>query len=54
MLIKSSLCLNPTSKSLKSCAGVIFTAPLPFSGSACSSKTKGISLSSIGKITVSP
>ena len=24
-------CLFPTSKSLKSCAGVIFTAPVPFS-----------------------
>jgi hypothetical protein len=27
-------CRRPTSKSLKSCAGVIFTAPVPFSGSA--------------------
>ena len=27
-------CRLPTSKSLKSCAGVIFTAPVPFSGSA--------------------
>ena len=26
-------CRWPTSKSLKSCAGVIFTAPVPFSGS---------------------
>ena len=26
-------CRRPTAKSLKSCAGVIFTAPVPFSGS---------------------
>ena len=35
-------CRRPTSKSLKSCAGVIFTAPVPFSGSAYSSPTIGI------------
>ena len=33
ILIIGSLCRLPTSKSLKSCAGVIFTAPVPFSGS---------------------
>ena len=33
-LISGSRCRLPTSKSLKSCAGVIFTAPEPFSGSA--------------------
>ena len=37
ILINSKPCLFPTSKSLKSCAGVIFTAPVPFSGSAYSS-----------------
>ena len=31
---ESRLCRRPTSKSLKSCAGVIFTAPVPCSGSA--------------------
>ena len=34
ILINSKLCLLPTSKSLKSWAGVILTAPLPCSGSA--------------------
>ena len=33
---------RPTSKSLKSCAGVIFTAPVPFSGSEYSSATIGM------------
>ena len=33
-LIRGRLCRLPTSKSLKSCAGVILTAPVPFSGSA--------------------
>ena len=36
-------CRLPTSKSLKSCAGVIFTAPEPFSGSEYSSAMIGIS-----------
>ena len=34
-------CRRPTSKSLKSCAGVIFTAPVPFSGSLYASATIG-------------
>ena len=34
MLIAGRLWRLPTSKSLKSCAGVIFTAPVPVSGSA--------------------
>ena len=34
IFIDLSLCLFPISKSLKSCAGVIFTAPEPFAGSA--------------------
>jgi hypothetical protein len=33
-LICDRSCRLPTSKSLKSCAGVILTAPVPFSGSA--------------------
>ena len=33
-LMISKLCFFPTSKSLKSCAGVILTAPVPCSGSA--------------------
>src|SRR3954471_7439741 len=41
MLISSRPCRRPTSKSLKSCAGVIFTAPLPFSGSEYASATIG-------------
>ena len=32
ILICGKLCRLPTSKSLKSCAGVILTAPEPFSG----------------------
>ena len=39
----------PTWKSLKSCAGVIFTAPEPFSGSACSSATIGMRRFTIGR-----
>ena len=46
--------LLPTSKSLKSCPGVILTAPLPSSGSACSSKTIGISRPVIGSFTRAP
>ena len=37
MLIIGNPCRRPTSMSLKSCAGVILTAPLPISGSAYSS-----------------
>ena len=37
MFIDFNFCLFPTSKSLKSCAGVILTAPVPCSGSAYSS-----------------
>ena len=48
----SKLCLLPTSKSLKSCAGVIFTAPLPISGSEYSSKTNGIVLDVSGIVKV--
>src|SRR5258708_4069390 len=43
MLIIRSPRRLPTSKSLKSCAGVIFTAPVPFSGSAYSSATMAMS-----------
>ena len=50
ILINSKSCLFPTSKSLKSCAGVIFTAPEPFSGSAYSSAMIGIFLFEIGKL----
>ena len=42
----------PASKSLGSCAGVIFTAPEPNSGSAMSSSTIGISRSVSGSRTV--
>ena len=35
---------TPTSQSSKSWAGVIFTAPVPLSGSACSSAMIGISM----------
>jgi len=48
------LCLFPTSKSLGSCAGVIFTTPVPNSGSACSSARIGILLFTIGRITFFP
>ena len=41
-LICGRLCRRPTSKSLKSCAGVTLTAPEPFSGSEYSSATIGI------------
>ena len=40
----------PTSKSLKSCAGVIFTAPVPFSGSEYSSATIGMRRPTSGRI----
>ncbi|MNS99492.1 hypothetical protein D3C72_1338960 [compost metagenome] len=42
MLIIGRLWRLPTSLSLKSWAGVIFTQPVPFSMSACSSATMGI------------
>ncbi len=42
----------PTSKSLKSCAGVIFTAPEPSSGSAYSSPTIGMRRPTSGRIDV--
>ena len=41
----------PTSKSFGSCAGVIFTTPVPLVMSACSSQTIGISLPTSGRIT---
>ena len=44
----------PASKSLGSCAGVIFTAPEPNSRSAISSRTTGISRSVSGSFTVLP
>jgi len=51
MLICCRLRRLPTLKSLKSWAGVILTAPVPFSGSACSSATIGISRSASGRRT---
>ncbi len=44
----------PASKSLGSCAGVIFTTPVPNSGSAMSSRMIGISRSISGSCTVRP
>ena len=52
MLMASSLWRRPTSKSLKSCAGVILTAPEPFSGSEYSSATIGIRRPTSGRIGV--
>ena len=54
ILIISKLWRLPTSKSLKSWAGVIFTAPEPFSGSEYLSKIIGIGLFKIGRITFLP
>ena len=54
IFIISKLWRFPTSKSLKSCAGVIFTAPEPFSRSEYSSKIIGMGLFKIGKITYLP
>ena len=48
------LCRRPISKSLGSCAGVTFTAPVPNFGSTCSSATTGISRFMIGSSTVRP
>ena len=42
MAMRLSPCLNPASKSLKSCAGVIFTAPVPNSLSTIASASTGI------------
>jgi len=47
-------CRRPSSKSLKSCAGVIFTAPEPFSGSEYSSATTGMLRPVSGRITRLP
>ena len=54
MLTSGRSCRRPTSKSLKSCAGVIFTAPVPFSGSAYSSATIGMRRPTSGRIAVLP
>ena len=54
MLIKGSLCFLPISKSLKSCAGVIFTHPVPNSGSTWTSPMIGISLFERGSATFFP
>ena len=54
MLICGRLCRLPTSKSLKSCAGVIFTAPEPFSGSEYSSATIGMRRPTSGSIACLP
>ena len=51
-MIASSLWRRPTSKSLKSCAGVILTAPEPFSGSEYSSATIGMRRPTSGRIGV--
>ena len=45
---------SPTSKSLGSCAGVIFTTPVPKSISTYSSAMIGISLPTIGRSTFLP
>ncbi len=54
MFIMGRLCLRPTSKSLKSCAGVIFTAPVPFSGSLYSSAIIGMGRSARGSTAFFP
>ena len=51
---RRSPCRLPTSKSLKSCAGVIFTAPVPFSGSAYSSATIGMRRPTSGRTACLP
>src|SRR5262252_2396813 len=53
-LTRDKPCRRPTSKSLKSCAGVIFTAPEPFSGSAYSSPITGMRRPTSGRIAVLP
>ena len=45
-------CRRPTSKSAKSCAGVILTAPVPFSGSEYASATTGMRRPVSGTIDV--
>ena len=45
---------SPTAWSLKSWAGVIFTAPLPCSGSAWSSVMIGMERPVSGRVTISP
>ena len=47
-------CRWPTAKSLKSCAGVILTAPVPFSGSEYASATIGMRRPVSGRITCRP
>ena len=54
MLMSGSLWRSPTSKSLKSCAGVILTAPVPFSGSEYSSATIGMRRPTSGRIANLP
>lgn len=49
ILIAGNLWRLPTSNSLKSCAGVILTARLPFSGSEYSSATTAILRPTIGR-----
>ena len=50
----SRLCRRPTSKSLGSWAGVIFTAPVPKPSSTYSSATMGISRFMMGRMHVLP
>ena len=52
--ITSRLWRRPTSKSFGSCAGVIFTAPVPKPISQYSSPTMGISRFMIGRMQVLP
>ena len=53
-LVTSRLCRRPTSKSLGSWAGVIFTQPVPKSFSTYSSATMGISRPTRGRMQVLP
>ena len=50
----SSPCVRPMSKSVRSCAGVIFRAPVPNSGSTRSSATILSSRPSSGRTAVLP
>ena len=52
--ISSSLCLRPISKSFGSCPGVIFSAPVPNSGSTYSSATIGSRRPTSGSTAASP
>ena len=54
MLISGRLWRLPTSKSFESCAGVIFTTPVPNSISTYSSAIIGICLSVKGSSTILP